>query len=261
MKIRLLTINLHKGFSPLNKRFILPQLSRCIHSTSADVIFMQEVVGENIRKAAKHKDWPDKPQHEYIAGEAGFDHVYGKNAVYTSGHHGNAILSRYPILFYDQVDISTNKLEKRGMLYAKLKLPDRAGGLHCVCLHLGLLHRSRKKQFRKMREYLQKMVPADEPLIVAGDFNEWRHRKKDELETLLLLKDAGLQLHGRKLRTFPAVLPVFPLDRIYLRGFRAMEAKIVDKGCCARLSDHAGFYAEAERIPFPLISSRAVRSR
>lgn len=252
MRLRLLTINLHKGFSPLNKRFILPQLSRCIHSTSADVIFLQEVVGENIRKAAKHSDWPAAPQHEYIAGEAGFEHVYGKNAVYTSGHHGNAILSRYPILFYDQVDISTNKLEKRGMLYARLKLPGRAGGLHCVCLHLGLLHRSRKKQFRKMREYLQKMVPANEPLIVAGDFNEWRPNKKDELETRLLLKDAGLQLHGRKLRTFPAVLPVFPLDRIYLRGFKAVEAKIVDKGCCARLSDHAGFYAEVERRPHKL---------
>lgn len=248
MKLRLLTINLHKGFSPLNKRFILPQLSRCIHSTSADVIFMQEVVGENLRKAAKHKDWPAKPQHEYIAGEAGFDHVYGKNAVYTFGHHGNAIVSRYPILFFEQLDISTNRLEKRGMLYAKLKLPGRGGGLHCVCIHLSLLHRSRSKQFRKLREYIQKMVPEDEPLIVAGDFNEWRRGKKDELETRLFMKDAGLELYGRKLRTFPSVLPVFPLDRIYLRGFKALSASVVHKGCCARLSDHAGFFAEAERL-------------
>ena len=252
MKIRLLTINLHKGFSPLNKRFILPQLSRCIHSTSADVIFLQEVVGENIQKAAKHSDWPDKPQHEYIAGEAGFNHVYGKNAVYTFGHHGNAILSRYPILFYEQVDISTNRLEKRGMLYAKLKLPGRGKDLHCICLHLGLLHRSRKKQFRKVREYIQKVVPADEPLIVAGDFNEWRREKKNELETLLLMKDAGLQLYGHKLRTFPSVLPVFPLDRIYLRGFKALSASVIHKGSCARLSDHAGFFAEVERRPFRL---------
>jgi len=252
MKIRLLTINLHKGFSPLNKRFILPQLSRCIHSTSADVIFLQEVVGENIQKAAKHSDWPDKPQHEYIAGEAGFNHVYGKNAVYTFGHHGNAILSRYPILFYEQVDISTNRLEKRGMLYAKLKLPGRGKDLHCICLHLGLLHRSRKKQFRKVREYIQKVVPADEPLIVAGDFNEWRREKKNELETLLLMKDAGLQLYGHKLKTFPSVLPVFPLDRIYLRGFKALSASVIHKGSCARLSDHAGFFAEVERRPFRL---------
>ena len=248
MKLRLLTINLHKGFSPLNKRFILPLLSRCIHSTSADIIFMQEVVGENLHKAAQHRDWPAEPQHEYIAGEAGFDHVYGKNAVYTFGHHGNAIISRYPILFYDRLDVSTNRVEKRGILYAKLKLPGRLGGLHCICIHLGLLHRSRKKQLGQLREYIQEMIPEDEPLIVAGDFNEWRRKKKDELETRLLMKDAGLQLYGHKLRTFPSVLPIFPLDRIYLRGFKALEARVIHKGCCARLSDHAGFFAEVEQL-------------
>ncbi|OIN99559.1 MAG: hypothetical protein COX65_05975 [Elusimicrobia bacterium CG_4_10_14_0_2_um_filter_56_8] len=249
MKLRLLTINLHKGYSPLNKRFVLPQLSRCIHSMTADIVFMQEVVGENIHKAAKHSDWPKEPQHEYIAGEAGFDHVYGKNAVYTSGHHGNAILSRYPILFFDQLNISTNKLEKRGMLYAKLKLPGKLAGLHCICIHLSLLQQSRKKQFRKMREYIQEMVPQDEPLIVAGDFNEWRRNKKNELETRLLMKDAGLELYGHKLRTFPSVMPIFPLDRIYLRGFKTIEARVIREGCCARLSDHAGFFAEVERKP------------
>jgi len=248
MKIRILTINLHKGFSPLNRRFILPQLSRCIRSLNADLVFMQEVVGENLSKAAKHGDWPAKPQHEYIAGESGLGHVYGKNSVHTFGHHGNAILSRYPILSSDRLDISTNRLEKRGMLYARLKLPGRGADLHCVCVHLGLLHRSRKKQFGKMREYIQEMVPADEPLIVAGDFNEWRSRK-DGLETRLLMKDAGLELYGHKLRTFPSVLPIFPLDRIYLRGFKAVEARIINNGACGRLSDHAGFFAEVEQVP------------
>lgn len=249
MKIRVLTINLHKGFSPLHRRFVLPQLSRSIHSVNADIIFMQEVVGEDIHKAAKHSDWPAKPQHEYIAGEAGLDHVYGKNAGYTFGHHGNAILSRYPVLFFEQVDISTNRLEKRGMLYAKLKLPGRGAGLHCICVHLGLLYRSRKKQFRKLREYILEMVPENEPLIVAGDFNEWRRKKPDELETSLRMKDAGLELYGRKLRTFPSVLPIFPLDRIYLRGFRTVEARVMHKGACGRLSDHAGFFAEVEQTP------------
>lgn len=250
MKIRLLTINLHKGFSPLNRRFVLPQLSRCIKSADADIVFMQEVVGENLQKAAKHSDWPAKPQHEYIAGEAGFNHVYGKNAVYTFGHHGNAIISRFSILCFEQVNISTNRLEKRGLLYARLKLPGCGADLHCVCTHLGLLRRSRLKQFGKLREYIQAKVPAGEPLIVAGDFNEWRG-KKNELETRLLMKDAGLEFYGRKLRTFPAVLPMLSLDRIYLRGFKVTEARIMNKGACGRLSDHAGFFAEAEQLPPP----------
>lgn len=244
MKLRILTINLHKGFSPLNKRFVLPELRDCIHSSGADVIFMQEVVGENLRKAARHKNWPGKPQHEYIAETAGFEHIYGRNAVYTAGHHGNAILSRFPIVFFDQVDISTNRFEKRGVLYCKLKLPGRKTGLNCVCVHLGLLLRSRVKQFRKLARYIQDFVPGNEPLIVAGDFNEWRRGKKDELETRLMMKDAGLALYGRKLRTFPAALPLFPLDRVYLRGFKVLKARVLHKGVCGRLSDHAGFFAE-----------------
>ncbi|MBI5744412.1 MAG: endonuclease/exonuclease/phosphatase family protein [Elusimicrobia bacterium] len=245
MKLRVLTINLHKGFSPLNRRFVLPQLRACVHSATADIIFLQEVVGENLKKAARHKEWPAKAQHEYLAEPSGFEHVYGKNAVYSYGHHGNAILSRFPILFFDRADISTNRLEKRGMLYARLKLPGD-GAVNCICVHLGLLARSRDKQLRKVREYIQKFVPPGEPLIVAGDFNEWRRNKADELETRLLMKDAGLAVYGHKLKTFPSVLPVFPLDRIYLRGFKALKARVLRKGVCGRLSDHAGFLAKVE---------------
>ncbi len=246
MKLSFLTINAHKGFSTLNKRFALPELRDCIHSTGADIIFMQEVVGQNLRHAEKYFGWPEKPQHEYMTERSGFSHVYGKNSVYTAGHHGNAILSRFPILHSERVDISTNRLEKRGLLYAKIKLPEGKLPLHCICVHLGLLGVSRRKQFTKIREYIQHVVPDTEPAIIAGDFNEWRKRKKNELETRLLMKDAGLELYGRKLRTFPALMPVLPLDRVYLRGFRVVKAQVLNKGPWKDISDHAAFLAEAE---------------
>ncbi|HCC47005.1 MAG TPA: hypothetical protein DEQ38_02640, partial [Elusimicrobia bacterium] len=68
-----------------------------------------------------------------------------------------------------------------------------------------------------------------------------------------LMKDAGLSLHGRKLRTFPSALPVFPLDRIYLRGFKVLKAHVLNKGPWKDVSDHAAFQAEAEYdwVPSP----------
>jgi endonuclease/exonuclease/phosphatase family metal-dependent hydrolase len=246
MKLHLLTINVHKGFSLLNRRFTLPQLRKAIHATSSDIIFMQEVVGENIEKAAKHADWPERPQHEYVAEMIGFEHVYGKNVVYTAGHHGNAILSRFPILCSQRVDVSTNRLESRGFLYAKLKIPYHKPGVHCICVHLGLFPRSRKKQFRQLQEYIQRVVPGNEPLIVAGDFNERRKKESDGLETKLGMKDAGLEVHGKKMRTFPALMPVWPLDRIYLRDFKVAKVQVLNKGVWKHLSDHAGLYAEVE---------------
>ncbi|MFH1227603.1 MAG: endonuclease/exonuclease/phosphatase family protein [Planctomycetota bacterium] len=268
MKLHLLTINVHKGFSLLNRRFVLPKLKEAIHSTPADIVFLQEIVGENTGKAKKHSDWPDKPQHEYIADSARFNHAYGKNAVYAAGHHGNAILSRFPILDFERMDVSTNIFEKRGILYGRLEIPNHTPAvceitagysrlqlhrqpnyksyLHCICVHFGLFHRSRKKQFGKLREYVQRVVPDNEPLIVAGDFNEWRKNKKDELETHLGMKDAGLEFCGKKLRTFPSLMPVLPLDRIYLRGLKVLKAQILHKGIWNNLSDHAGFSAEVE---------------
>lgn len=246
MKLSFLTINTHKGFSTFNKRFALPELRECVHSSGADIIFMQEVVGQNLRHAEKYFGWPVKPHHEYMTELSGFSHAYGKNAVYTAGHHGNAILSRFNILHSEKVDISTNRVEHRGLLYARIELPEGKPPLHCVCVHLGLLGRSRRKQFARIREYIQKTVPDTEPVIVAGDFNEWRLGKQNELETRLLMKDAGLQLYGRKLRTFPGVLPVFPLDRIYLRGFKVVKAQVLNKGPWRDISDHAAFLAEAE---------------
>ncbi len=246
MKLTFLTINAHKGFSALNRRFALPELRSAVQDSGADVIFMQEVVGQNLAHAERYFAWPRKPQHEYMAELSGFHHAYGRNAVYTAGHHGNAILSRFPILKSEKVDISTNRVEKRGLLYARLQLPGGKPPLHCVCVHLGLLCVSRAKQFRKIRDFILAKVPDHEPVIVAGDFNEWRKRRKDVLETALAMKDAGLSLHGRKLRTFPAALPVFPLDRVYLRGFKVLKAQVLNKGPWADVSDHAAFLAEAE---------------
>ncbi len=245
MKLSLLTINVHKGFSALNKRFVLPELRDSVHDTGADIIFLQEVVGQNLRKAGKCFGWPSAPQHEYMTEKSGFSHAYCKNAVYTAGHHGNAILSRFPILHSEKLDISTNRVEKRGMLYARVALPEGKPPLHCFCLHLGLLSFSRGKQLTRICEYIRRVVPDTEPVIVAGDFNEWRRNRQDELETRLLMKDAGLELYGRKLRTFPSRTPVFPLDRIYTRGFRILKAQVLNKGPWRDLSDHAAFFAEA----------------
>lgn len=246
MKLSFLTINAHKGFSALNKRFVLPELRECVHASGADIVFMQEVVGQNLRHAEKYFTWPARPQHEYMTERSGFSHAYGKNAVYTAGHHGNAILSRFPILHSEKMDISTNRVEKRGLLYARIQLPEKKPPLHCVCVHLGLLCASRRKQFSRIREFIQRVVPDSEPVIVAGDFNEWRKNSKDELETRLLMKDAGLELYGRKLRTFPSLLPALPLDRIYLRGFKVLKAQVLNKGPWKDISDHAAFLAEAE---------------
>ena len=43
--LHILTVNTHKGFSPLNRRFVLPELREAVRTLGADVVFLQEVLG------------------------------------------------------------------------------------------------------------------------------------------------------------------------------------------------------------------------
>ncbi|MBP5090759.1 EEP domain-containing protein, partial [Pseudomonas chlororaphis] len=44
-RFTVLTVNTHKGFTALNRRFILPELREAVRSVEADVVFLQEVHG------------------------------------------------------------------------------------------------------------------------------------------------------------------------------------------------------------------------
>ena len=48
--------------------------------------------------------------------------------------------------------------------------------VHCICAHLGLFEESRVRQADAMIARIRSHVPNDAPLVIAGDFNDWRHR-------------------------------------------------------------------------------------
>ena len=111
----MLTVNAHKGFSVFNRRFILRELREAVTAVAADVVFLQEVIGEHEHHARRFADWPPTPQYEYLA-DTIWEHCYGRNAVYPHGDHGNALLSRFPIRSYTNHDASVSRFEARGML-------------------------------------------------------------------------------------------------------------------------------------------------
>ena len=172
---KVLTINTHKGFTSFNRRFILPELRDAVRATSADIVFLQEVMGTHAIHSAHIENWPENSHYEYLADTMWHDFAYGRNAVYPEGHHGNAILSRFPITEYVNRDISVAGSEKRGMLHCQISLPDRPQPIHALCVHLGLKEKHRQAQMRMMCDVIASL-PPDAPLVVAGDFNDWQVR-------------------------------------------------------------------------------------
>ena len=245
-RLRVATLNIHKGLSHFNRRIVIHELREGLRALDADLVFLQEVQGVNERHALRFATWPGVPQHEYLA-EDGWRPVYGRNAVYDHGHHGNAILSRYPIVSAANEDVSSHRYERRGLLHSVVTLPGWKRNLHCLCVHLSLHERGRRTQLDAIANRLESIIARGLPVVIAGDFNDWRHRASAVLEGRLGMTEVSTAQHGRAARTFPSLLPLLRLDRIYVHGFEVLSAKVHRGAPWRQLSDHLALSAELRR--------------
>lgn len=239
--LRVATLNIHKGLSQFNRRMVIHELREGLRLLDADIVFLQEVQGLHERHALRFARWPDEAQHEFLAGGE-WQHVYGRNAVYEHGHHGNAILSRWPLRMVANHDVSNHRFEHRGLLHCRVDVPGLAAPLDCFCVHLSLHERGRRRQLEALVGHL----PAQAPAVIAGDFNDWRLRAGRVLDARLGFCEAVVESGGRHARTFPSFLPLLHLDRIYVRGLRVLQARAHRGAPWRMLSDHLAISAELQ---------------
>jgi len=246
LKLRVLTVNIHKGFNLFNRRFVLPELRDAVRAVDADVVFLQEVLGEYPHRAAFGTGWTPAPHYEFLADEIWPQFAYGRNAVYQKGDHGNAVLSKYPIVGQRNVDISVDahRHEARGLLHCRLAVPGQEEPVHAISVHLGLAEAHRRHQLDQLCRLVDEGIPREATLVIAGDFNDWRDRAHRVLERCAGLQEVFVQAYGRAARTFPARMPLLRLDRIYVRAARSHRPVALPRQPWARLSDHAPLAAE-----------------
>lgn len=244
LNLTVLTVNTHKGFTFFNRKFILHELRDAVRQEAPDIVFLQEVLGEHQLHAARVSQWPTTSHYEFMADSIWADFAYGRNAVYPHGHHGNALLSKFPILRYDNLDVSVGTQEKRGMLYCVLQPPGGHAPIHAISVHLGLRESHRREQLDLMCGLIDQQIPKDEPLVIAGDFNDWRLQAHRQLSRIDGLREVFVDAWGAPARTFPARLPILRLDRIYVRNAQAVRPRVLPAKPWNRLSDHAPLAAE-----------------
>lgn len=242
--LRVLSYNIHKGFSLGNREFVLPRIRAALAALQPDLVFLQEVLGQHDRHAQRVGDWPRQSQELFLAADLWPHAVYGKNAVYAHGHHGNAILSKYPIISSENLDISTNAFESRGILHALVELPGVREPLHCICVHLNMLRRGREQQLAALCRRIVQRVPRYEPLIVAGDFNDWHEGASEILIQRSGLEEVFYALTGTHAVSYPSQFPVLRLDRVYQRGLTPRDGEVLARPPWDALSDHAPLYVE-----------------
>lgn len=132
-------------------------------------------------------------------------------AIPTRGHrstrqYGNALLSHVPAEAVHVHDLSIAGREPRGALEVRLRW--QSHGLRVVVTHLGLHAGERRAQVERLLALLGRAPTMT--TVLLGDINEW------------LIWGRPLRwLHRRfgnspSVRSFPARLPIFALDRIWV---------------------------------------------
>lgn len=241
MRLKILSYNIHKGFDWKNQNYQLLEIKELITDLKADIVFLQEVVGENTKIK---KNGLIDTQFEFLADGIWQHYSYGKNAVYDHGHHGNLILSKYPIESFENVNLSTNPLEQRGMLVCKINTPHKS--FYAACLHLNLLNSGRVSQYKKIATHVHlKNSEEDNPIIIAGDFNDWNKKSSSYFEKNLGMKEAHKTMHGQYAKTFPAGFPFLCLDRVYVKNLEIINSSVISK-LNLHLSDHLPLFCEVE---------------
>jgi endonuclease/exonuclease/phosphatase family metal-dependent hydrolase len=238
--LRVATYNIHKGVQGMgpSRRLEIHNLVHAVEQFDADVICLQEVRRHHRKLEKQFTRWPDLDQANYLSPD-GYEAVYRTNAITRHGEHGNALLSRWPVIDTKHSDVSDHRFEQRGLLHAQLLVEGL--DVHVVVVHFGLIHASRERQVQRLGEYIRRELPETAPLIVAGDFNDWSSR--------LLKPMADLDLRtfdSLRLPTYPSRLPLLHLDRIYVRGLTPINAHVPHGKAWSRMSDHLPLIAELE---------------
>jgi endonuclease/exonuclease/phosphatase family metal-dependent hydrolase len=219
------TYNVHRCIGADGRHDPL-RIARVLEQMSADIVGLQEV---STRTGALG----DVDQLEVLAAESGMHAVAGPTQPADRGHCGNALLSRWPIRALRQVDLSVAGREQRGAIDAEIDFAGR--WVRIVVTHLGLRRRERFDQTRRLFEALAESTDRDEEraaTIILADGNEW-----------LPLGRARRRLRSgygfRPVPTFPARLPVLPLDVVLVSPAAALGSVQAHRTGLSRVaSDH-----------------------
>jgi endonuclease/exonuclease/phosphatase family metal-dependent hydrolase len=198
----------------------------------ADVIALQEVIGAG-------------PQDAGQAAELGA--ALGMGWVMAPARHlrgrlfGNVVLSRLPIKFHTQHDLSWKTCEARCVQRVDLLVGDHV--VHLYNVHLGTAVLERRHQALRLGSIVRDHRVTG-PKVVLGDFNEWL-RGLATITLTSMLQSIDIYAHLKRRRTYPGVFPILHLDHIYYEGdveVRSVELPRTRKALMA--SDHLPLIAD-----------------
>lgn len=231
MQFRLLTYNIHKGIGGVDRRYRLDRTIATIRHAVPDIVFLQEV-DEGVPRSRHHR------QIDILADALEMRYrVFQPNVTLKDGRYGNAVLSRFPLFDVCDLDLTIRMKKRRQALFAhcRVRSEQHSRTLLLINVHLGLAGFERTIQVRRiLHSDVMTRIHGRTPVVVAGDCNDvWGTLGRR------LFEPAGFGIASGKKKTFPAVMPVRALDRVFCRGDLEVQSSFASRTATARqASDH-----------------------
>jgi endonuclease/exonuclease/phosphatase family metal-dependent hydrolase len=207
--LRLVTWNIHKGIGTDGK-YELARIVKVLKELSADVVCLQEV-DDGCRRSGC-----DRQSHR-LADALGYPHVaLGLNVQVKEGAYGNLTLSRHPIDHVHNLDLTVPMKKRRGGLVTRIRWGHPKGWV-VANVHLGLMHLERKVQVKRLLGHVIDDANRDQPLVIAGDWNEWGTRIVRDVTSRWGFHLARTDPSCKPHRTFPSRRPFVALDKVLYR--------------------------------------------
>lgn len=234
--VRIATYNVHKCRG-LDRRVNASRIGTVLQEIDADIVALQEVSWSTAADQAPH-------QARYLAERLGFYYQVGETRRWGKRVHGNAVLSRFPIVGTYQYDLTHRRYERRGCLRVDVILP-REGLLHVFNVHLALIPKDRRSQIHKLMSGECLFNPELRgACIVLGDFNEGPRGAATQL-LRTRFRSVDILHRSRRANTYPGLIPLVPLDHIYFDTSLQVEAAQLHRSPMAMIaSDHAPIVAD-----------------
>lgn len=235
--------NVH-GCIGMDSRWSPDRVARVLAEISADVIAIQEVHSS--------PDVPGGDELAMLANRSGYDFLHGPTYARRGGEYGNGLLTRLPVRELRLIDLSQPGREPRGAIDAEVMWDETR--VRVVATHLGLQPWERSAQCKQLLERLTRQDDADVSVLL-GDFNEW-WAPSHLLEKLHLYFG-----HARGVRTYPSLMPILALDRVWVKPAGALKALRAHRSRLTRIaSDHLPLRAVIER-PTPAESAQIMHKK
>ncbi len=237
MRLRVVTYNIHKGIGGVDRKYRLERVVETLAHFAADIVCLQEV-DDGVRRSRFHQ------QAKVLAERLSLPHVaFQRNVKLKQGAYGNAILSRFALSDVTHVDLRIPlKKNRRALLaHSLVRGENHRHRVLVASLHLGLAGFERQIQLRRLLQHpMLEHSSSRSAIVLGGDYNDvWGTLGPN------VMHPAGFRSACHTTKTFPAVLPIRPLDQIFYRGPIELNHAFAGRSKAARqASDHLPLVAD-----------------